>query len=140
MSLLQEKKDHVYLEFVQNIYNKNKELYAKSKEIVSATKKTKELISELEKQLSSCKRTNEKNNLSEKHLETAKRRLMEYKDYLITINEAISSTAQDFLNVKGDLILSRSAQNFEKIDNTLTSLKSKSNTMNYILNNIPYYD
>ena len=142
MSVLTEREDSAYLEYVQDLYLKNRELFTKSKEIIGKAEKTKKLVAELEMQLAKTQENNEKNNLSEKHLEKAKSRFEEYKKYLETIKETINGTAQDFLNVKGNLMLgeSEASNNFEQMDNTLNSLKAKSDTINYVLNNMPNYD
>lgn len=139
MSALEERKNSVYLEYVQDIYLKNRELFTKLKEIKVKAGEAKKLATDLERQLTGTQENNEKNKVSEKHYEKARLRFIEYKEYYEKIKETINGTAQDFLNVKGDLILGES-DGIEQTNSTLLSLKAKSETINYMLNEMPNYD
>ena len=101
------------------------------------------LINELKESLSCSNQIEkEKNSISEKHLKTAISRHEQYMKCLENIDKAITETAQDFLNVKSEVMLSDSnpSDTFGMVEETIAALEAKSKSLSYIQSNLPIFE
>ena len=133
------KKAEVYLSNVENIYSKDKDLFFKTDEIRESYLKTVSLIEELQKSINISSKS-EKVLTTQKHLLIAITKKVKYEKYLKEIIENIESTAQDFLNVKSEIILNETPNQLESVDNSIRLLEAKSNALAIIQQNTPNFD
>lgn len=123
---------------VIDLYQKDKELNIKLIDFCNEEEKYGKLVHELKYSLSIADKEN-KNNISDQHLKIAMDKYSKIKKSTEEIRKAISETAQDFLNIKSELILNDSDYN-KVSEKAISLLKTKIKELTAVQNNITYVD
>ena len=133
------KNEEDYRKYIENIYANNLSLFFKVKEVKEKINQYIELKTTLEKTISTSG-NKEKNTISIDQLNKVNIKIEKSNNYIQEAREAISSTAQDFLNVQSEIMLKDSTNDIKTMNELLSALETKSKTLAYIQSNMPDFD